>query len=314
MNTDLLRTFVEVVRQASYTKAAKVLYLSQPTVYQHVKALESSAGRQLVRQAGKRVVPTPDGKMALEQAVRILNEVNELLTSTANDFDKSHRGYIELLTGTTFGQTVAPLGVAAFYLKYPGVKVRVRVHHDPDEIDDSLLRFGYDGAFHSNSGAKPGLKKVPAVKDVLVCVVPPNHPLAGRDRVSASDLSLYGLISYGKSYGAREIVESWASSQGCVIPTNLELDNQLAIVSAVASGAGIAVVSILSALPFIRSRDVKPVQLSPSVERWWYFVEPVDAQVSRPLELLVEEFATAANMALSSISFGDIRPPEGQPS
>lgn len=293
MNTDILRSFVEVARQGSYTKAARNLFLSQPTVYQHVRVVEQMLGADLVRQVGKRVVLTPEGKVAIDQAVRVLDEVTHLTSTVLLDHHELRKGQLDLIVGTSFGQSVFPLGLGHFRNRYPGISVRVDVQPNPDDIDDLLARFGYDGAFHGGDRSRTGIERELLVSDRLVLAVPLGHQLAGRRFVTAHDIREFGIICYVKPFPLRLRIDEWATSQSVVIPTTLELNSQVAVATAVAAGAGIAVLDAVVLLPFVRAGMVQAVSLDPPTTRPWYFAHRSDVPVPLALEKLVEMLRSA---------------------
>src|SRR5437762_11999436 len=61
-----VRTFSEVVRQASFSRAAERLHLSQPAVSHHIRHLELALGARLLERAGRRAFPTHAGELLLE--------------------------------------------------------------------------------------------------------------------------------------------------------------------------------------------------------------------------------------------------------
>ena len=69
MELNHLRTFREVVRERSFTAAARRLFLTQPAVSQQVKALETEIGERLLERTGRDVRPTPAGTILLEADV-----------------------------------------------------------------------------------------------------------------------------------------------------------------------------------------------------------------------------------------------------
>ena len=286
---------MELARQGSYTKAAKALYLSQPTVYQHVRSLEQQLGTPLVRQVGKRALLTPEGKVVMDQAIRVLGEVNQLLNSVLLDHHELRSGQLDVVVGTTFGQAILPLALGAFRARYPGIAIRAPVFHNTDEIDEAVLRLGYDAAFHSGSSSRSGLEKHPVVNDVLVAVVAPGHRLASLDRgVQPEDLVDEGIITYARPFGLRQTIESWASGRGVTIPSTIELNSQVAMVTAVSAEAGVSVVSLLSALPFMRAGTVVAIGLEPHLSRTAFFVHRSGFEVPLALTRLAEYITQSA--------------------
>ena len=294
MNTELLRSFIEVASQESYTRAARTLYLSQPTVYQHVRTMEQVIGVKLVRQVGKRVLLTSEGKVVQEQAMKVLSELNTMLNSVVPDHQDLLTGRIDVVVGTTFGEAVLPLGLGEFRARYPGVSVRVAVIHDTTEIDEAVLRLGYDGGFHSGDHWRTGLDKEPIIKDNLVAVLPIGHRLANADSLTATDIRDEHLISYAKPYGLRGRIEDWAADQGVTFKIPIELNSQAAMVTAVAAGAGMAIVSPLAAVPLIEAGEIQAVILSPPISRDWFFVSRSDSTIPLALRRLVDTIGAVA--------------------
>lgn len=294
MNTELLRSFIEVGSQQSYTDAAKTLYLSQPTVYQHVRSLEQLLGVKLVCQVGKRVVLTSEGKTVADQAIKVLGEVNNLLNSVLLDHEQLRTGKLDIVVGTTFGDAILPLCLGVFLSQYPGLSLRVAVLHDTDDIDNAVFRLGYDGGFHSGDRWRSGITKEPIINDRLVAAVPIGHPLSGNSSVSAADLQNEALICYAKPFGLRYRIDSWAADQNCELSTAVELNSQTAMVTAVATGAGVAIVSTLAALPLMEAGEVVTIELDPPIHRDWYFVHRSDTKIPIGLKMLVETLATTA--------------------
>lgn len=296
MNTDLLRSFVEVARQGSYTHAAKTLYLSQPTVYQHVRGLEQALGATLVTQIGKRVVLTAEGKVVMDQAIRVLSEVSQLLNSVLLDQHELRSGLIDVVVGTTFGQAILPLAIGEFRNRYPGISIRAPVFHEADQIDEAVLRFGYDAGYRSGSPPRAGLSTIPIIDDILVGIVPPRHPIVKNKRpLTASDISDQGVVTYARPFGLRQTIETWATSQGCILTISIELNSQAAMVAAVAAAGGVSVVSLLSAMPFMKAGLVTAVQLDPPISRPTFLIHRSGVELPLALVRLTEIVTMAAS-------------------
>src|SRR5262245_16104963 len=70
-----VRTFSEVVRHASFSRAAESLHLSQPAVSHHIRHLEQALGARVLERVGRRTFPTAAGEVLLEHAGRALAEL-----------------------------------------------------------------------------------------------------------------------------------------------------------------------------------------------------------------------------------------------
>ena len=87
-----LRTFYAVAREGSFTAAARVLHVSQPTLTSQIKKLEASYGIDLFRRHGRGVELTETGKQLLKIAHRIISNQDEAVTflKAVNNLEAGH--------------------------------------------------------------------------------------------------------------------------------------------------------------------------------------------------------------------------------
>ena len=78
MNTVLLQYAVEVEKTGSITKAAANLYMDQPNLSKAIKTLEESLGAPIFRRTSKGVVPTARGRIFLEHARNVLDQIEKM--------------------------------------------------------------------------------------------------------------------------------------------------------------------------------------------------------------------------------------------
>lgn len=288
MNTEVLRTFVEVARQGSYVRAARALRLSQPTAFRHIRQLEEALASELVFGAGKAVVLTNRGKAVLEQAIRVLEEVDRLRHSTVRESDDLVTGALDLAVGTTLAASVMPVALVTFGERYPGIRVRMTVLNNRAAIDDAVLQHGYDAGFRSGSGALPGLRLTPVLRDRLVFVAPRNHALAACRTICPGDLAGVPFVGHTNA-AAPDLcsqLDAWAMSGGTTLESRLAFDDQDAIVTAVLAGGGVSIVSnvIANRPTLVRRIAVRP--LVPALSRDFYLVRRRRSRALKALELL----------------------------
>src|SRR5256884_5339979 len=77
MDLRRLEVFAKVAELGSFSRAAEALYLTQPTVSEHVRALEDELGMQLLDRLGRGATPTRAGQLLLGYARRILGLARE---------------------------------------------------------------------------------------------------------------------------------------------------------------------------------------------------------------------------------------------
>src|SRR5437762_13716760 len=102
-----VRTFAEVVRHASFSRAAETLHVSQPAVSHHIRHLESALGARLLERVGRRAFPTAAGEVLLEHAGRALAEL-EAARQAIQRLRGVVAGRVRLGTGATASTYLPP--------------------------------------------------------------------------------------------------------------------------------------------------------------------------------------------------------------
>ena len=103
-----LRSFVTVAEQSSFTKAARILYISQPTISTHIRQLEAELNASLIIRTTKNVELTAKGQEVYGYAVSILNMQDRMIRSCGSEKRKSGRASASgrLFRGTSGRQPV----------------------------------------------------------------------------------------------------------------------------------------------------------------------------------------------------------------
>ena len=126
MDLRRLEIFLKVAELGSFSRAAEALFLTQPTVSEHVRALEDELGVQLLDRLGRGTTPTRAGTLLLGYARRLL-----ALSREARQAIEQFQGRVggELMVGgsTIPGEYVLPALIGAFRGKYPDVSVSLRI-------------------------------------------------------------------------------------------------------------------------------------------------------------------------------------------
>jgi DNA-binding transcriptional LysR family regulator len=269
MNTDWLRSFVEVARQQSYSRAAKRLYLSQPTVYHHVKLLEACLDLQLVEQRGKSTELTAQGRLVLDHAAHILDEVDGLRVAAQDDASLS-RGRLTIGAATTFGCYLLPWLMTAFQRRYPGIELDARIVNDRDQLDELVRDRQLDLAINPGGHQSAGVYKVPSFRDPLVLVAPPRHAVAALPFASPPGLAGVPFVMFPPGAGPRQALDVWFAEAGVSPTTVMTLGSQESQKTAVLAGAGLAVLSYCTVAGEVAAGQLVAVPLRPRLERYWY--------------------------------------------
>jgi DNA-binding transcriptional LysR family regulator len=244
MDLRRLEVFAKVAELGSFSRAAETLFLTQPTVSEHVRALEDELGVPLLDRLGRGATPTQAGRLVLGYARRIL-----ALSGEARQALEQFRGRMigELVLGgsTIPGEYVLPALVGRFTARYPGVSVTVRIGSSRQVttwVEEGHVEVALVGA----PPASRALSGRELMDDELVVVVPAGHAWAERARVRLADLKTEPFVVRERGSGSREALEralgeAHAALSGLRVVA--EVGSTQAVKQAVRAGVGVALVS-----------------------------------------------------------------------
>jgi len=187
-----LAVFVSVVERKSVSQAAGDLYLSQPAVSKHIKALEKLYGVRLLERSRRPVTPTEAGRIFYRFAKSAMHSLEDL-DNAMKEFNEGHAGALAIGASGTTGQYLLPPILARFKQKHPGADLRVRVaapEHIYREVQNGELQLGVT----SGTDVPRDLASEVLGRDELVLVAAPGHPLAGREGITAQELAEEGFV------------------------------------------------------------------------------------------------------------------------
>ncbi|MBM3697761.1 MAG: hypothetical protein FJW78_04700, partial [Actinobacteria bacterium] len=197
--------------------------------------------------SGRRVTLTDAGRVVDSHARRLLTLEDEMLRDVAGLCDHLS-GPLVLGSSTGPGELLLPHLLGGFKRENPEVEVSLLVQDTQtvcDRVLEDEIELGVVGA------ARPhrGLVFEPFVRDELVVICPPGHPLAKRKRIKLADLAAQPIILQQRGSGVRAVLESAFRAAGIRmrdLDITLELGLQQSVRVAVLDGLGITVISRLA--------------------------------------------------------------------
>ena len=225
-----------VCETGSFTAAARRLYLTQSAVSHTIRELEQSAGTVLFDRYAKRVEPTPQGRLLLEEAMPILAAC-EALESRLPHLEQ--RAPVHIVSSITIAALHLPHALRRFEQYLPAVPVRVRVV-SAGEATTTLREGRADLALLE--GARPQGPFVcrPFSRYALKLVCAPGHPLAGRV-LDPGELCEQPLLLREPGSAVRDALDSELLRLGYTADPVWESVNSAALLEAARAGLGIAV-------------------------------------------------------------------------
>lgn len=236
----------EVARQSlNMSKAAVVLYTSQPGISRQIQMLERELGVELLfRRRNKTLGFTEIGKLILEASQRMLTEV-ENIKVMAEDARNDQRGKLKIVTTHLHARHTLLEPITSFIRSHPNVTLQLVAVIDPDNMAKLLEENEADlGISTELTFTRTGVTVLqgPALKRSLI--LPKNHPLEKKKRISILDITRYPLLGFDSHSRSSQVVVDILQSSGIEPePKFLARVMDTDVIKAyVAKGLGVAVI------------------------------------------------------------------------
>ena len=229
MNLNQLTYFVTLAQIENYTRAAKRLDITQPSLSHAISNLEKELQVPLFERHGRNVT--------IQEAARIPGGSISI-------------GYIH-----TQGRRFIPELVRGFLNEQEGKKIDF---HFQNAATGTLIRGlkeeKFDVIFCSRAEGEKEISFVPVAEEKLVAVVPEDHALAGKNTVTIEELGQYPQVTFTPTSGLYFVVRELFEKEGIVPETAFEVEEDGALAGMVAEGFG---VGIVPDVPVIHTLPVK---------------------------------------------------------
>jgi LysR family cyn operon transcriptional activator len=257
-----LRYLIRVGEERSFTRAARSLNVSQPTLSQQIQDLEAELGVTLFTRSAHKVEPTEAGLLTIDCARRVMAEV-EGLREAVLEHRGLKRGRLRIGVTQTFNALYLPRIVTDFARDYPAIDLEI-LELANDEIDAGVEA----GALHLGVGlprAHTRSKAEPLYADTLMLVCARGSRLAGTDEVPAREIAAESLALLGHGFRTRAAADDYLAEAKVTPLRILAFNTFAAILNVVGTGDYVSIVpadvrhvSGVSALHFARLAPAPP--------------------------------------------------------
>ncbi|WP_443137354.1 LysR family transcriptional regulator [Piscibacillus sp. B03] len=170
MELSWMKTFVTVADLGNFRKASEALYVSQPTVTVHIKALEKELGVTLFERGKRFVRLTEEGRIYLEQARQLLSLHQEGLAKI-HSYAQGYRRALKLAISPLIADTIMPFVLKKYLEENPDLEVSVEVM-ESNHIEQAVLNEKVDIGFTLQEAKDQQLHEVKLYDDPVVFCVP----------------------------------------------------------------------------------------------------------------------------------------------
>ena len=250
MNLKQLEAFVKIADSGSFSKAARELFLTQPTISAHITSLEKELNSRLFVRNTKEVHLSQSGETLYTYAKQMLLLQDKIEEAFATK-DEKEQQCITIAASTIPAQYLLPEILAAFNAKYPDQQFKI-VETDSAKVVEQVLNHTADVGFTGTTLDKKTCKHIPFYQDELVVIAPNTEKYQKllEEQQKATWILDEKLIMREEGSGTRKEAEKQLKKIGVsVSKLNIiaSMESPEAIKRAVASGMGISIISKLAA-------------------------------------------------------------------
>ena len=266
-----MRGFAAVVNAGSISGAARALHLTPPAISLQLRDLETAIGVPLLERSDHGLIPTLAGR----ELLTLTQEIQQSLVGfgeTINELKGVDHGVVSVGVVST-ARYFAPTVLAEFMKIYQDIKIQLLVGNRETTLA-KLENLELDFAITGLPPEHFAVKKEFIGKHPQIIIAPPDHPLAGKHRISLADLSDETFLLREPGSGTRTVTDNLFARNRSLPKSGLEFGSNETIKQAVMAGMGIAVISSHTVGAELREKrlvslDVKGLPIN----RKWFVVK-----------------------------------------
>ena len=262
----IFRTVCEI--GFNLTKAASVLYMTQPAVSLAIKELEDYYGVRLFDRIGKRLKITDAGRHFLKYAIHITDLFSDMETGL-RDWDS--KGILRIGASITIGAQFLPSYVKAFANLCPEIDVRVVIDQS-ERIEERIMENELDFALIEGIPRHPDVLSEAYMEDHMSVICGVGRGWTQGQTISIEDFKNQRFLLREPGSGTRDVINRVTEHAGMHIIPAWEAMSTTALVNAVISGLGIAVLPHRMILPALKRGLICTVNVEGLVFRRSFYI------------------------------------------
>ena len=276
-----------VAETGSFTAAARQLHVSQSAISRQILLLEEELKEPLFLRLGRKVKLTAAGEALLDLSRRVLADVRDTTTAIV-ETHKTLRGTVHLAGGMTVCLHVFPSLLKEYRRRHPDVDIKLTTGGTPylverlraGLVDVALLTLPVDGA---------DLIQKPVMREELLLVTHPAHPVARQRRINISELEDQPLVLFERGSSTRRVIDDMLIRAQVRPRIVMETENVEILKALVAIGMGMTIIPYQAVAREVRAGQLKCARLdgvSIVRETGWVYIR--GARVPRLVQQMFE--------------------------
>jgi len=258
MDFEQLRTFLEVCRLRSFSRAAEKLMVTQPAISAQIRTLENEVGARLFDRDGGKVTFTAAGKVFEPFAEHCLQCHSHIMVAIG-ELHRSPRGEISVSANEATSLHVLPTVFAQFKRQYSRVGLSIE-RADRAKTLESVLNREVDFGVVSLPVKDPRLLVDTIHRDEVVLVAPKNHSLTARENVKFAEILQHSLL-LPKQGRQRELIEDLFRSHDVQPRIAMEVESSELLKRLIIAGLGMGFLPRINVIADERAGFLKVIKL-----------------------------------------------------
>jgi DNA-binding transcriptional LysR family regulator len=298
-----LRIIKAVATETSFTKAAEILFMSQPSLSKQLKTIENRLGVKLINRHKNEISLSEAGELLLQYSERILALCEESCRAL-NDLQTGHRGVLRIGTSQNLATYLIPQVLSLFTKHYPQIKLKIQIEPskviaknlidrstDIGVIDDYVPQF-----------LKKKLQIENFIEEELYLIVSKSHSISFNKKKVINKADLYNLnfIVFNNDSAIRKFIDTVLIQNNIQIKElniSMELNSLEAIKTAVSLGLGVAFISSLAIKNEIELKTLDIIQIE-NIKLSYpiYIITNPDSNCSKAFEFFYKKLLASKNI------------------
>src|SRR3954465_6380665 len=253
MDLRQLEILQAIAETGSFTASGRKLNVSQSAISRQILLLEEELGEPLFLRVGRQVRMTAAAESLVQLGKRVFLDVRDTV-GAITDRTRELRGTLRLSGGMTVCLYVFPLLLKHLRKVHPQLDVRLTratagrslQESRGGRVDAGLLTLPID---------ESDLITVPVLREELLLVTPPNHPLARKRGMVPQDLAGEPFVLFEAGSATRRVIDSFFVTEHIEPTIVMDTENVEIIKAMVKTGLGIGIVPYQSIAREVRARQ-----------------------------------------------------------
>jgi DNA-binding transcriptional LysR family regulator len=253
MDLRQLEILQAIAETGSFTASGRKLHVSQSAISRQILLLEDELGEPLFLRVGRQVRMTPAAEKLVQLGQRVFQDVQETV-GAITDRTRELRGTLRLSGGMTVCLYVFPPLLKQLRRTHPKLDVQLTVAPAGRSIEE--IRTGHvDAGLLTLPVEHADLITLPVLREELLILTMPTHPLARRKKIMPQDLAGEPFVLFEPGSGTRRVIDRFFLSENLEPHIVMDTENVEIIKAMVKTGLGIGIVPYMAIAREVRARQ-----------------------------------------------------------